>query len=890
MVHSLPPEYQMVLVELLAESQKFIRESEKNPFCVSLRDVRRCIRLVEWFIGIIKERARIKKRKPTPVIPGHLKIYQNLSQRYDGKPIIKSIVLALAHCYLSRLQTESLREKYIKNTTHVFSFDVSKDDFSAIIRMEQEDHLRRMELPPGTARNSALRENVFVMLVSILNRIPVFVVGKPGCSKSLAIQLIRSNLRGKDSKDPFFKTLPHLYVVSYQGSDSSTSEGINEIFEKASHYKDHNKDANVLPVVLLDEVGLAENSPNNPLKVLHSILEPGNGKLPDVAVVGISNWALDAAKMNRAIHLSRPEPTPNDLEETAISLFLADSEPQEEIDASTKSVLSCLANAYHEYQSKQGQANFHGLRDYYSLVKSLPADRCNDMNKISVALQRNFGGIPVESSEVQEIFIHKLKSLPRDVNIPVTTLIQENLDDLKARHLMLITNGDSAIGILKQNLSPSEKETITIFGSRFEEDMSDDYNYRILSRIILCMERDCILILRDLECIYGSLYDMLNQNYAVVGKRKNCRVALGANSNPMCYVNDGFRCIVLVDYDKVDYSDPPFLNRFEKQLVRFSDVLSERQQQLITELKSWVSQMSSVEDLDEQFKESDMFIGFNEDTLPSLVLLHSHDTDEPNEVIVKKCKDDLMWIAAPDGVLRTQKCQRLKEDSREVNMFADEYFEKPIHNGLASFIKFVVNDQEFAYSTGGEVGSMTIAMTYVTVHTDMTQCLIDGTSTTYKLERLGAYKSEKQLEERIHNFFFSSDKELLVFQCKPELDGEHMLLARSIIEDKRNSYAKAYKELNSTKQRKHVCILLHVRRGVKESMVHCRFNFLSGWKQVFLDALEIPSIAVNEMRNESIDNLLTSSIWSFQGFAKQCILWCFSCIKYTQNPRKEEVS
>ena len=890
MVHSLPHEDQNVLVELLAESQNFIRETEKNHFCVSLRDVRRCILLVEWFMDMIKQRARVKKRKPTPVIPEHLKRYQSLSQSYDGKPEIKSIVLALAHCYLSRLQTEQLRDKYITSTTRVVSFDVSEDDFSAIIRIEQEDYLQRMELPPGTARNTALRENVFVMLVSILNRIPVFVVGKPGCSKSLAIQLIRSNLRGKDSKDPFFRTLPHLYVVSYQGSESSTSEGIKEIFEKASHYKDHNKDANVLPVVLLDEVGLAENSPNNPLKVLHSILEPGKGKLPDVAVVGISNWALDAAKMNRAIHLSRPEPTPKDLEETAISLYLADSEPQEEIDASTKRVLNCLANAYHEYQKKQGHANFHGLRDYYSLVKSLHADNSNYVDRISVALQRNFGGISVESSNVHEIFIHELKSLPRDINIPVTTLIQGNLDDSKARHLMLITNGDSAIGILKQNLPTSEKETITIFGSRFEEDMSDDYNYRILSRIILCMERNCILILRDLECIYGSLYDMLNQNYSVVGKRKNCRVALGANSNPMCYVNDGFRCIVLVDYNKVDYADPPFLNRFEKQLLRFSDVLSGKQQQIITELQSWVSQMSSVEDLDEQFKESDMFMGFNEDTLPSLVLLHSHNTEEPNEMIVNKCKDDLMWIATPDGVLRTQKCERLKEDSREVNMLANEYFEKSIHNGLASFITFVVNDQEFTYSCGGEVGSKTIVMTYATVHTDIAQCLIHGTSTTHQLERLGAYKSEKQLEERIHNFFFSSDKELLIFQCKPELDGEHMLLARSIIEDKRNSYAKAYKELNSTKQRKHVCILLHVRRGVKESMVHCRFNFLSGWKQVFLDALEIPSIAVNEMRNESIDNLLTSSIWSFQGFAKQCILWCFSCIKYTQNPRKEEVS
>ena len=889
MVQNLPP----VLVDLLAESQKFIRKSERNPFCVSLRDVRRCILLVAWFMDMIKKRSDLmNERKHIPDTPKHLEKYQNLSHSYDRKPVIKSIVLALAHCYVSRLETEILRGQYIKSMTQLFPSVPREDVFSAIIRMEQEDYLHRMDLPQGTARNAALRENVFVMLVSILNRIPVFVVGKPGCSKSLAIQLIRSNLRGKDSKDPFFRTLPHLYVVSYQGSESSTSEGIHEIFEKASKYKRHDRDANVLPVVLLDEVGLAENSPNNPLKVLHSLLEPGKGKLPDVAVVGISNWALDAAKMNRAIHLSRPEPTPKDLEETAISLYLADSGPQKEIDASTKSVLDCLANAYHEYQSKQGHANFHGLRDYYSLIKSLPADSCHDMNKISVALQRNFGGIAVESSKVQEVFIDKLKSqVPTGeigVGNAVTTLIKENLNDLKARHLMLITNGDSAIGILKQNLSQAGKETITIFGSRFEEDMFDDYNYRILSRIILCMERDCVLILRDLECIYGSLYDMLNQNYSVVGKRKNCRVALGANSNPMCYVNDGFRCIVLVDYNKVDYADPPFLNRFEKQLLRFSDVLSGKQQQIITELQSWVSQMSSVEDLDQQFKESDMFMGFNEDTLPSLVLLHSHDTEEPIEMIVNKCKDDLMWIATPDGVLRTQKCERLKEDSLEVNMLANEYFEKTIHNGLASFITFVVNDEDFANSSGGEVGSKTIVMTYATVHTDIAQCLIHATSTTHQLERLGAYKSEKQLEERIHNFFFSSDKDLLIFQCKPELDGEHMLLARSIIEDKRNSYAKTNNELNSTKQKKHVCILLHVRRGVKESMVHCQFNFLSGWKQVFLDALEIPSIAMNEMRSETIDNLLTSSIWSFQGFAKQCILWCFSCIKYTQNPRKEE--
>jgi hypothetical protein len=81
---------------------------------------------------------------------------------------------------------------------------------------------------------------------------------------------------------------------------------------------------------------------------------------------------------------------------------------------------------------------------------------------------------------------------------------------------------------------------------------------------------------------------MLNQNYSAVGKR-NCRIALGMYfnfnllralifflkgpySNPLCYVAESFRCIVLVDAKKIDFTDPPFLNRFEKQ--SFSYLLS----------------------------------------------------------------------------------------------------------------------------------------------------------------------------------------------------------------------------------------------------------------------------------------------------------------------------
>ena len=54
------------------------------------------------------------------------------------------------------------------------------------------------------------------------------------------------------------------------------------------------------PTVIIDEIGLCEKSEHNPLKVLHSLLEPQTER-ERVAFLGISNWALDASKMNRGI-------------------------------------------------------------------------------------------------------------------------------------------------------------------------------------------------------------------------------------------------------------------------------------------------------------------------------------------------------------------------------------------------------------------------------------------------------------------------------------------------------------------------------------------------------------------------------------------------------------
>ena len=58
-------------------------------------------------------------------------------------------------------------------------------------------------------------------------------------------------------------------------------------------------------MILFDELGLAEQSKTKPLKVLHSKLEY-DGKKDGTCFIGISNYSLDAAKVNRALSLSVP--------------------------------------------------------------------------------------------------------------------------------------------------------------------------------------------------------------------------------------------------------------------------------------------------------------------------------------------------------------------------------------------------------------------------------------------------------------------------------------------------------------------------------------------------------------------------------------------------------
>ena len=74
----------------------------------------------------------------------------------------------------------------------------------------QEVLLDSMELGPNIAKNAALRENVFMMTICVELRIPLFLVGKPGSSKSLAKSIISESMRGKGSKNTLLRNFKEV--------------------------------------------------------------------------------------------------------------------------------------------------------------------------------------------------------------------------------------------------------------------------------------------------------------------------------------------------------------------------------------------------------------------------------------------------------------------------------------------------------------------------------------------------------------------------------------------------------------------------------------------------------------------------------------------------------
>ena len=571
------------MIESISICHKFIRE-KYDKSSVSLREIRRFGIFFEYFIKYFNETS-----------PRRIKY---------------SINMTLYLCYYLRLNDKAYRKELAEKLKQFYpgsSFLKIPDNEIKRITSEMS-----IEKGTGIALNRALRENLFTCFTCIDNKVPLIIIGKPGTGKSLSFQILYNTLKGEYSESDMFKNKGKLYRYYYQGSETSTAEGIENVFNKATNAQKRNKDRNFITLVFFDEMGLAERSSNNPLKVMHYLLEKDTEN--SVPFLGISNWRLDAAKINRALTLSITDYDVEDLVETAISIAEAlDSE----LSNQYKDFFQTLAKTYYNYiQFNQNSINdnkdFHGNRDFYSLIKIAMRELIAKRNEIPknerrilsetalISLNRNFGGLENSNEIIKKMFISEYgfkfdENVNYNKKFSILDAIKKNILDPNSRYLMLVSEGNDGSDIVKYLLNSINKNYIELVGSKYKKDIkSGRYSEEILNKIKYIMETDNVLILRDLDMIYASLYDLFNQNFTIMGDKKYARLAF-EYAKISSEVNKDFHVIVIVNKDKIKELklDPPFLNRFEKHIVTFNMLLEEKDIEIAKKIIEYIDLISS---------------------------------------------------------------------------------------------------------------------------------------------------------------------------------------------------------------------------------------------------------------------------------------------------------
>ena len=660
-------------VATIYDSHKFVRDLEERSG-VSLRDIKRVLVMYKWFLKLLGKISTI--------------LTHASDLKEDQRARCWALVSALMVCYGLRLNGREEQVRFLEDLTYRVNatFSLKKHrrlDVHDILSKISDFFLAELRregtsiLGEGTAINRPLKENFITMLASFDTVTPMIICGAPGTSKTLSTHILNSALVPYVMKkyslfNLFSRGINPIY---YGGSETSTAEGISHVFRRGEKYIE--QEGEDRPVVIFDEIGLAELSPYNPLKVLHPLLEK---KDMQVGFIGLSNWTLDLSKMNRLIFISRPDMELNDLVEIFESSLAAGEDKI--LNASLKKYLFILAKAYlsfRDWQKKYGtHPNFHGSRDIYSVAKyfyttlqslknTMLPNSVNSLSSLSsqeqsvalikMGIERNFSGsiydfyageflqsslaaplstiegldqelsFAVEQSQdvvkaqklediystkkqakqtndgislgrtsssihltsftssqiFKKFFLNKFASDPEYSsfrpafmkNEPIFKLISSSTLDSSSRFMLVQSEGEIVENILIENIRNILRDEKIVDWRGVSKKES---NLELFSNIKSYISLGHFIIMKNLDELYGSLYDLFNQKFTEVDGRKYCYLYFGESKHRV-EVHPKFNCIILVNAEtgksaaEIEVSQPaPFLNRFEKYYLKVSDV------------------------------------------------------------------------------------------------------------------------------------------------------------------------------------------------------------------------------------------------------------------------------------------------------------------------------
>ena len=852
-----------IICDAVHTSQKFIRENSEIS-AVSLREIQRFSLFFEFFYKITREKKEFKTADFSFLKDDSIFV-EGLSDEAKVENIIflKSANLSLFMCYYLRIINPEKREKLAFEISQLLKFDFL--DYPLQLEKELADNIN---LEKGIAKNRALLDNLFSLFVCLNNKVPVFICGKAGCSKSLSFSLLNEAMKGEHSKKELFRKYPSIYLTSYQGSLTSSSNEIETVFKIAKKkIKNDNKN---LSVILFDEMGLAEISPNNPLKVIHSELD-GNQQ---VGFVGISNWTLDASKMNRGIHLSVQEPGLDDLILTS-NTIATDIYDDIRIINTYKTLIENLTKSYYEYKEYlkiyyKSNYDFHGARDFYFLIKIAAYllkinDKSRTLENIAMeSIERNFGGLELDKegdkiwmsttkfkqifSKIQNNYIENIEKYD------IFSCIKNNLENKNNRYLLLITSKTKNDTLIEHILKKLQKTYRFMQGSKLKEDQNENYVLQKAWSIISSMENGEIIILKDMEIVYPKFYDLFNKNFQRFGSDHFARIVLDSTKNERHIVHKNFRCIILLDQSEVEEQDTPFLNRFEKHIMSFRYLLTEKQNHIADELYQEIIDLTTIPNEKEKIKYKPMLVNINEEEIRALILdlsMKIDDIEKKIEQIYKVLIPTFTQENILNSLFSPQKKYIKKEDLIKI-------YEENTHTNIYKFLETIENNKLMIY---------TFSPNNIDVFSEKKNVTINN-------KKFGILTKNNTVEI-IFNNKLSENMLTYFFQLYYEKNNFNLFIIHFKVRD--TKYLKYIKfrlddflKENKEKEKKIFLFIIHIEKNYNkdnfsksieylEKYHSYFFSFLSEYKQITIDSLlEQRDISVINLFNKTNEELLVT--------------------------------
>jgi len=788
---------------------EFSKSKEEQPQIISLRDIKRFIRLYNWFTNTEKKSEK------------------------------NSAILAFIFCYYYRISNEISRKALLKSVSaKIFNNDTG-EKLKEFIDKEAKYYTSQIKLDNGIVWNNSLRECLFVMIISVLTKSPLIVVGKPGCSKTLSLQILQEHFCGKNSSIDFFKKYPEIQCFSLQGSLHCNSNDVIKVFNKAENTLKANKENEILPVVVIEEIGLCELSLSNPLKVLHQKLEVENYQF---GFIGLSNWRLDAAKMNRALYLNRVPPSEEEIILTADEIYQSVNKNEEE------PLIKILAQAYwsnQELKRSSSLAERFGLRDFYAMMKQLAlvlpkeSDFDAKCKLIKQAIRRNFSNFSKHDESLWKTFcdiepqasrtmIHTENRQTLIFRSMANSSVKESWPD---RFVLVAGEYKYLSNLLQIYVNLDYKKMQTIVGSEFENDLNDpDYTNRVLSNIIYCAQNGKPVILKSLKEIHSHLYDLYNQRHG----SDSCRIMAGEHFHPICKLHEDFRCLIIMDINDFYEEKPPFLNRLEKYYLKLDKLITETQKKWFDAIYDWVTSLVCPQDEHETTNLQKLFANFDSNNDFLRILIASQNTDFQ----ISNVEKQVIRLATEDFLSQLHESRASNSLKRRIiEMYNQEH-----KNNFEQEISLICEKQSKLRK---------IIFTYIA----RVECIAKLKEKSlkdhnFRIIVVNSIKAEEELKNELQEFYVTSKNEnTVIFAMDLYNEYHHLEHIISIIAQYENENIE-----------KNICFLVFTKRNDNLAISNKPVIFINGYDMIMIDSIEISNMVKAKEIKEEINKLMLEEI------------------------------